>query len=214
MIFPSQILLSTPIQSPQFYQIPLLQILQQLIFKMIKTTWLVHKIFLDLAITLSHIPSLGLHMISCLCTHLEPISIKIQFKGIPGGLSGSAPAFGPGCDPGVPRSSPTSGSLHGACFSLCLCLCLSLSLFHEQINKITKNYLKRKPAAPLCPPFDALILCIVFPLRKDHPINTSPPSQWPYTHTHRYLQRRAPTWAPPRGDKTEGFSGKWPRGNC
>ena len=47
-------------------------------------------------------------------------------RGIPGWLSGLAPAFGPERDPGVPGSSPTSGSLRGACFSLCLCLCLSL----------------------------------------------------------------------------------------
>ena len=40
--------------------------------------------------------------------------------GIPGWLSGLAPAFGPGCYPGVLGSSPASGSLHGACFSLCL----------------------------------------------------------------------------------------------
>ena len=39
--------------------------------------------------------------------------------GIPGWLSGFAPAFGPGRDPGVLGSSPTSGSWHGACFSLC-----------------------------------------------------------------------------------------------
>ena len=48
--------------------------------------------------------------------------------GIPGWLSGLAPAFGPGCDPGVPGSSPASGSWHGACFSFCLCLCLPLCL--------------------------------------------------------------------------------------
>ena len=40
--------------------------------------------------------------------------IKTQsFAGIPGWLSGLAPAFGPGRDPGVPGSSPTLGSLHG-----------------------------------------------------------------------------------------------------
>ena len=32
-------------------------------------------------------------------------------QGIPGWLSGLAPAFGPGRDPGVPGSSPTLGSL-------------------------------------------------------------------------------------------------------
>ena len=46
--------------------------------------------------------------------------------GIPGWLSGLAPAFSPGHDPRVLGSSPTWGSLHGAYFSLCLCLCLSL----------------------------------------------------------------------------------------
>ena len=55
-------------------------------------------------------------------------------SGIPGWLSGLAPAFGPGRDPGVPGSSPTSGSLHGACFSLCLCFCLSVSLMNKLIN--------------------------------------------------------------------------------
>ena len=50
-----------------------------------------------------------------------------QFPGMPGWLSGLAPAFSPGCDPGDPRSSPTSGSLHGTCFSLCLC-CVSAPL--------------------------------------------------------------------------------------
>ena len=53
---------------------------------------------------------------------------QITFLGIPGWLSGLAPAFDAGPDPGVPGSSPTLGSLHGACFSLCLCLCLYLSL--------------------------------------------------------------------------------------
>ena len=56
-------------------------------------------------------------------------------RGIPGWLSGLAPAFGLGCDPGVPDgvlgSSPALGSRHRACFSLCLCLCLSLSVYHE-----------------------------------------------------------------------------------
>ena len=53
---------------------------------------------------------------------------ELRSEGIPGWLSGLAPAFRPGRDSGVPESSPTSGSLHGACFSLCLCLCLSLSM--------------------------------------------------------------------------------------
>ena len=51
-----------------------------------------------------------------------------DFRGIPGWLSGLAPAFSPGRDPGVPGSSLASGSLHGAYFSLCLCLCLFLSV--------------------------------------------------------------------------------------
>ena len=51
-------------------------------------------------------------------------SLKNKKQGIPGWLSGLAPAFGPGHGPGVPGSSPTSGTLHGACSSLCLCLCL------------------------------------------------------------------------------------------
>ena len=45
-----------------------------------------------------------------------------NITGIPGWLSGLAPAFSSGCDPGDPGSSPTSGSLHGACFSLSLCV--------------------------------------------------------------------------------------------
>ena len=50
------------------------------------------------------------------------------FSGIPGWLSGLAPAFGPGLNPGVPGSSgPALGSRDGACFSLCLYLCL----YHE-----------------------------------------------------------------------------------
>ena len=56
--------------------------------------------------------------------------------GIPGWLSGLAPAFGPGW-------SPTSGSLHGACFSLCLCLCLALSLSVSLMNKETKSLKKQ-----------------------------------------------------------------------
>ena len=43
---------------------------------------------------------------------------KKKKKGIPGWLSGLAPAFVPGRNPGVPGSSPASGSQHGACFSL------------------------------------------------------------------------------------------------
>ena len=48
--------------------------------------------------------------------------IQNRLEGIPGWLSGLAPAFGLGRDPGVPGWSLASGSLHGACFSLCLCL--------------------------------------------------------------------------------------------
>ena len=71
----------------------------------------------------------------CVCIGLPAGLLKHRAWGIPGWLSGLAPAFGPGRDPGDPGLSPTSGSRHGACFSLCLCLCLSLSLYHEQINK-------------------------------------------------------------------------------
>ncbi|CAD7676900.1 unnamed protein product [Nyctereutes procyonoides] len=56
------------------------------------------------------------------------ITLTRLILGIPGWLSGLAPAFYPGCDPGDLGLSPMSGSLHGACFSLCLCLCLSLSV--------------------------------------------------------------------------------------
>ena len=63
----------------------------------------------------------------------EPVTaLKNTKHGIPGWLSGLAPAFCPGCDPGVPEWSPTSGSLHEACFSLCLCsafVCVCVS--HE-----------------------------------------------------------------------------------
>ena len=66
------------------------------------------------------------------CSHVTELELHHENEeksGIPGWLSGLAPAFGPGCNPGVPGSSPTSGSWHGACFSLRLCLWLSLS--HE-----------------------------------------------------------------------------------
>ena len=63
------------------------------------------------------------------------IILKGGKKGIPGWLSGLAPAFGSGWDPGVPGSSPTSGSLHGACFSLCLrvwlCVCVCVCVCRE-----------------------------------------------------------------------------------
>ena len=59
--------------------------------------------------------------------HCVPaLTIMFYVMGIPGWLSGLAPAFGSGRDPGDPGSSPTSSSLRGACFSLCLCLCLFL----------------------------------------------------------------------------------------
>ena len=61
--------------------------------------------------------------------------------GIPGWLSGLAPAFGWGRSPGVQGSSPTSGSRDGACFSFLLCLCLSV--YHKQINK---SFLKKANA--------------------------------------------------------------------
>ena len=54
--------------------------------------------------------------------------LRRQVIGIPGWLSGLAPAFGLGPDPGVSGSSPASGFWHEACFSFLLCLCLSLSL--------------------------------------------------------------------------------------
>ena len=56
---------------------------------------------------------------------------KKKYVGIPGWLSGLAPAFGPGRDPGDPGSSSTLGFLHGAFFFLHLCLCLSLCVSHE-----------------------------------------------------------------------------------
>ena len=63
---------------------------------------------------------------------LEQIILRFVWNlGIPGWVSGLAPAFGPGHDPGDPGSNPTSGSRDGACFSLCLCLCFSLSVFHK-----------------------------------------------------------------------------------
>lgn len=73
---------STPIQYPQGYYMALLKILQQLtlILKMIQPTYLVHKIFLDLTIALSHIPSLGLHVISCPCTYLRSFSTWLTFS--------------------------------------------------------------------------------------------------------------------------------------
>ena len=79
----------------------------------------------------------------CLFTHLYMSlpwfwgGLKAVYEGIPGWLSGLAPAFSPRHDPGILGSSPESGSRHGACFSLCLCPCLSLSLsvYNEQINK-------------------------------------------------------------------------------
>ena len=55
------------------------------------------------------------------------LQIRKLRQGIPGWLSGLAPAFGPGRNPGVLGSSAASGSRHGACFSLCLCLCTPLS---------------------------------------------------------------------------------------
>ena len=43
--------------------------------------------------------------------------IKIQLTGIPGWLSGLAPAFSPGCDPGVLGLSFALGLQWGVCFS-------------------------------------------------------------------------------------------------
>ena len=55
---------------------------------------------------------------------------KKSFLGIPGWLSGLAPAFGPGRDPGVPGSNPTSGSrcMEPASPSACVSTSLSPSL--------------------------------------------------------------------------------------
>ena len=68
--------------------------------------------------------------------------------GIPGWLSGLAPAFSPGCDPGIPGSSPTSGSCveptsPSAYVSASLSLSPSLSL--SLINKILKKNKKINP---------------------------------------------------------------------
>ena len=76
--------------------------------------------------------------ITCQCILL----FKNHLTGIPGWLSGLAPAFGPGHDPGVPGSSPTShiGLLAWSLLlplpvslpfslslslSLCVCVCVS-----------------------------------------------------------------------------------------
>ena len=48
--------------------------------------------------------------------------------GIPGWLSGLAPAFGPGCDPGVLKSSPASGSMEPVSPSVYISASLSLCL--------------------------------------------------------------------------------------
>ena len=72
---------------------------------------------------------MGLSWPSRLTVHMVSIYLKKEkLGGIPGWLSGLAPAFGSGRDPGALGSSPTSGSLHGACFSLPLPPSLSLSL--------------------------------------------------------------------------------------
>ena len=68
-----------------------------------------------------------------------PQLIRNTDTGIPGWLSGLAPAFRLERDPGGRGSIPASGSLHGACFSRCLCLCLSLCVSHVEINKIFKK---------------------------------------------------------------------------
>ena len=54
---------------------------------------------------------------------------KTKKMGIPGWLSGLAPAFGPGRDPGVPGSSPASGSMQEP--SACVSASLSLSVSHK-----------------------------------------------------------------------------------
>ena len=59
---------------------------------------------------------------------ITSLLLKKGTKGIPGWLSGLAPAFGPGHDPGVPGSSPASGSWHMEPASLSACVSASLSL--------------------------------------------------------------------------------------
>ena len=68
---------------------------------------------------------------------MEELEFKPSFEGferlclgIPGWLSGLAPAFGPGRDPGDPGSNPTSGSrcMEPASPSAYVSASLSLSL--------------------------------------------------------------------------------------
>ena len=47
------------------------------------------------------VPATSLHFL----LSYDLVTFKYTSEGIPGWLSGSAPAFGPGCDPGVPGSS-------------------------------------------------------------------------------------------------------------
>ena len=65
-----------------------------------------------------------------MCIPLYLLQSRKPTRGIPGWLSGLAPAFGSGCHPGVPGSSPMLGSLHGSLL-LHLPMSLLLSLFHE-----------------------------------------------------------------------------------
>ena len=69
-------------------------------------------------------------MCSLLFINRNKTVFKNSFWGIPGWLSGLAPAFGPGRDPGDPGSSPTLGSrfMEPASPSACVSASLSLSL--------------------------------------------------------------------------------------
>ena len=62
------------------------------------------------------------------CTRAD----KKPLEGIPGWLSGLAPAFGPGCDPGVLGSSPASGShMEPASPSTCVSASLWVSIMNK-----------------------------------------------------------------------------------
>ena len=65
----------------------------------------------------------------------------LQRMGIPGWLSGLAPAFGPERDPGVPHRTP---GMEPASPSASL----SLYVYHESINKIFKKNRKKNRNAP------------------------------------------------------------------
>ena len=63
-----------------------------------------------------------------LCALCEWESSKMSLEGIPGWLSGLAPAFGPGRDPGVPRRTP---GMEPASLSFCVSASLSLYVYNE-----------------------------------------------------------------------------------